>query len=361
MPDLTRPAAPEVLGRLEPADVAGVKALVERATASDGTAPLSEHVLLHLPRGGDEEVRNLLVRGDGGAIVAYAHLDVTDAVEGSSAELVVDPSVRGRGLGRAITEAVLAETPDGRLRLWAHGDRPEAAALAASLGFRRSRVLLQMRRPLSAPLPEVVLPEGVRLRTFRPGQDEPAWTELNNRAFAGHPDQGGWAVEEVRLREQEPWFDPQGFFLAERTEDGRTRLVGFHWTKVHGGHLPDEPHEHPDGTAHAHDHPHHDHPPIGEVYIVGVDPSEQGRGLGPALTLTGLHSLQQRGLSDVLLYVDESNQPAVKTYTGSASSGTPPTCSTGAAERIPARTPSGRPWGRSASRRCGRRGSAPAR
>jgi mycothiol synthase len=313
VPELTRPAVPEVLGRLEPADVAEVHALVERATAADGTPPLSEHVLLHLPRGGDAEVRNLLVRGPGDRVTAYAHLDVTDAVEGSSAELVVDPSARGRGLGRALTEAVLAQTPDGRLRLWAHGDSAEAAALAASLGFRRSRVLLQMRRPLAAALPDVVLPGGVRLRTFRPGQDEQAWTELNNRAFAGHPDQGGWGVEEVRLREQEPWFDPEGFFLAERDDDGQARLVGFHWTKVHGGHGADEPHEHPHGADHAHEH--HDHPPIGEVYIVGVDPSEQGRGLGPALTLTGLHSLRARGLSDVLLYVDESNVAAVKTYT----------------------------------------------
>ena len=321
MPDLTRPAVPELLGRLEPADVAGVHALVERATAADGTAPLSEHVLLHLPRGGDAEVRNLLVRGPGEQVVAYAHLDVTDAVEGSSAELVVDPSSRGRGLGRALVDGVLAHTPDGRLRLWAHGDRPEAAALAASLGFRRSRVLLQMRRPLTTPLPEVSLPGGVRLRTFRPGEDEQAWTEINNRAFAHHPDQGGWAVDEVRLREQEPWFDPEGFFLAERDVDGQARLVGFHWTKVHGGHGADEPHAHPPGTDHAaqhttdHEHEHHDHPPVGEVYIVGVDPSEQGRGLGPALTLTGLRSLQERGLSEVLLYVDESNEAAVKTYT----------------------------------------------
>jgi mycothiol synthase len=324
VPDLTRPGVvPELHGRLDPPDVAAVHGLVERATATDGTAPLSEHVLLHLPRGGDADVRNLLVRGPAtGRVLGYAHLDVTDAVEGSSAELVVDPSARGQGLGRVLVEALLSASPDGRLRLWAHGDTGRAAALASSLGFDRSRVLLQMRRPLrgplAAPLPEVVLPDGVALRTFRPGQDEAAWTALNNRAFAAHPDQGGWDVAEVLLREREPWFDPAGFFLAERTVDGRPRLVGFHWTKVHGGH---EPHDH---AAHAHDeehpdhehpdHEHHDHPPIGEVYIVGVDPSEQGRGLGPALTLQGLHSLAARGLDEVMLYVDESNAPAVRTY-----------------------------------------------
>ena len=316
MADLTRSAVPEVRGRLEPPDIAAVRALVDRATAVDGTPPLSEHVLLHLPRGGDAEVRNLLVRDDDGGVLAYAHLDVTDPVEGSSAEVVVAPSARGRGYGRALVGALLEHSPGGRLRLWAHGDSPAAAALATGLGFARTRVLLQMRRPLTTPLPGVVLPEGVRLRTFRPGQDEQAWTQINNRAFADHPDQGGWAVDEVRLREQEPWFDPAGFFLAERDVDGAARLVGFHWTKVHGGHGPDEPHDH-DGVRHAHehDHPHHDHPPIGEVYIVGVDPAEQGRGLGPALTLVGLHSLRDRGLSDVLLYVDESNAAAVKTYT----------------------------------------------
>jgi len=189
----------------------------------------------------------------------------------------------------------------------AHGDRSAAAALARSTGFTRSRVLLQMRRSLELELPQPVLPDGVTLRTFVPGQDEQEWTDLNNRAFVGHQDQGGWGLNEVQLREKEPWFDPQGFFLAER--DGR--LVGFHWTKVHGGHTHDQDDDHPhDGDAHDH----HDHPPIGEVYIVGVDPAEQGRGLGPALTLVGLHSLAARGLSSVLLYVDESNVPAVKTY-----------------------------------------------
>ena len=302
---------PEVRGRLDPAEVQAVRALIEQATVVDGTAPLSEHVLLHLPAGGDAEVRNLLVR-KGEQVLAYGHLDVTDAVAGSSAELVVAPGARGRGLGRALVQSLLEQSPDGRLRLWAHGDVPAASRLAASMGFRRSRVLLQMRRallgPEASPLSEVELPAGVSLRTFQVGRDEQAWTQLNNRAFADHPDQGGWGMEEVRLREQEPWFDPAGFFLAER--DGG--LVGFHWTKVHGGHGADAVHE-PDSPVHP-DSEHHDHAPIGEVYIVGVDPSEQGRGLGPALTLVGLHSLRDRGLTDVLLYVEESNATAVRVY-----------------------------------------------
>ena len=288
------PSAPAVRTRLDPDQVRAVRALVDRVELADGSSPLSEHVLLHLPTGGDADVRHLLVQ-DGDALVGYAHLDVTDPVAGSSAELAVAPEARRHGIGRTLVAELLAQTPDGRLRVWAHGEHPAAAVLAGAMGLSRSRVLFQLRRSLVDPLPPVTVPEGVSIRTFRVGEDEQAWTALNNRAFADHPDQGGWGLEEIELRKAEPWFDPAGFFLAEH--DGR--LVGFHWTKVHGG-------------RDAHDG--HDHPPIGEVYIVGVDPSEQGRGLGPALTLLGLHSLRDRGLTSVLLYVDESNTAAVRVY-----------------------------------------------
>ena len=284
---------PAVADRLSPELVEAVHALVDRVQDADGVGPLSEHVLLHLPAGGDEGVRHLLVH-DGPRLVGYAHLDVTDRVAGSSGELAVDPSARRAGVGRALVEALVRETPDGRLRLWAHGQHPAAALLAERLGFARTRVLHQMTRSLDEPLPETQVPEGVEVRTFRPGQDEDAWLAVNARAFATHPEQGRWTRHELDLRMAEPWFDPAGFFLAER--DGR--LVGFHWTKVHGS----------DDHGHGHD-------PVGEVYVVGVDPSEQGRGLGPALTLLGLHSLCERGLHEVLLYVDESNEAAVRTYT----------------------------------------------
>jgi mycothiol synthase len=181
-----------------------------------------------------------------------------------------------------------AEAKGSILQLWAHGDGLAAARLAAGTGFERFRALWQMRRSLHDRLGEPEFPAGRRLRTFVPGQDEDQWLSLNGRAFASHPEQGGWTRHDLELREREPWFEPAGFFIAER--DGQ--MAGFHWTKVHSA--PE--------------------PGVGEVYVVGVDPAEQGSGLGRALTLAGLHHLRDLGLATAMLYVDEDNTPAIRMY-----------------------------------------------
>ena len=284
-------------GRLDASQVREVMTLVEEVAEADGVPPLSEHVLLHLRYGGDEPTHHLLLIDGGHRLVGYAHLDTTDEVAGASAELAVHPAYRRAGNATRLVEALLDLTPDGRLRLWAHGEHPAATALASRMGFRRARVLWQMRRSLLAPLPAPTLPPDVAVRTFVPGQDEEEFLAVNNRAFADHPEQGKWTTDDVLTREREPWFDPAGFFLAVR--DGR--IVGFHWTKVHGS----DPSA--DTTGHGHE-------PIGEVYVVGVDPDAQGLGLGPALTLIGLRHLRARGLAQVMLYVDESNTSAIRVY-----------------------------------------------
>ena len=43
----------DVLDRLPPDDVARVRELVQAVAGADGVAPLSDHVMLHLPVGGD--------------------------------------------------------------------------------------------------------------------------------------------------------------------------------------------------------------------------------------------------------------------------------------------------------------------
>ena len=279
----------EIRRQLDDREIAEVLGVVEAATEADGVRPLNEHVMLHLRYGGDARARSLLAYA-GDALAGYAHVDPTDEVEGPSGELVIHPAFRRQGHGTRLARAVL-ELTHGSLRLWAHGDHEGAGALASSLGFERVRSLWQMRRSLYAPLGDYVLPEGVRLRTFVPGRDEEAWLKVNAAAFAHHPEQGAWTIHDVRRREQEPWFDPEGFFLAER--DGR--LVGFHWTKIHGS-------------------ADHGHEPLGEVYVVGVDPSQQGTGLGKALTVAGLCHLRSRGLAHAMLYVDETNTAAIRLY-----------------------------------------------
>jgi mycothiol synthase len=288
------------VGRLGADDVDDVLALARVAGDTDGAYPLSEHVVLHVRQGGEVPAVHLLAREPAGALVGYAHVDTTDEVEGASAELVVHPLHRRRGLGRALVRAAIAAAgehdPRGRLRLWAHGDHPSAGALALGLGFTRVRVLWQMRRSLFAALPEAPMPQGAALRAFRPGADDEAWVALNARAFADHPEQGRWTLDDLRVRMAEPWFDPAGFLLAVDGSDGR--LLGFHWTKVHGG---------ASGSDHQHD-------PIGEVYVLGVDPDAHGRGLGGALTVAGLRHLRGLGLAQAMLYVDEANRAATALY-----------------------------------------------
>jgi mycothiol synthase len=131
------------------------------------------------------------------------------------------------------------------------------------------------------------------VRAFEPGRDEDGWVAVNAAAFAGHPEQGRMTRADLEQRMEEAWFDPAGFFVAEPSgpSDEPGNLLGFHWTKVH-----------------------EDEPGVGEVYVVGVSPRAQGSGLGRLLTLTGLHHLADRGLDEVLLYVESDNAPARKVY-----------------------------------------------
>lgn len=282
---------------------AAALSLAEAATIGDGVYPLSEHfrsrVLASQPS--DETTVYHLLAPHGDQLAGYAQLEVEPDAEGFfAAELAVHPAWRQQGVGTTMARKLLGLAKGRRLRIWAHGDVPGARRLARRLGWRQSRRLLILRRSLIGPLAEPELPAGIQLRPFEPDHDEQAWLTVNSRAFTHLPDQGGWTLAELTAREAEPWFDPAGFLVAVRESDGE--LLGFHWTKVHPPGAP--------GGAH----PGQPDQPLGEVYVLAVDPSAHGLGLGTTLTWAGLRYLRSRGLSEAMLYVDESNTAAVGLY-----------------------------------------------
>jgi mycothiol synthase len=239
--------------------------------------PLDEAAQLRLKHHGlDADTRLWVDDGGGFALARDETLD-----------LAVAPEARRHGLGLALAEA--ACRPGRVATAWSHGDHPAAAALAARLGFARVRELWVMRRPVTDPLPPLTPVEGVAIRRYRP-DDAEAVLAVNAAAFADHPEQGALDAAGLAARMSEPWFDPEGLLLAVE-ESGE--LLGFHWTKQHPA---------DDGPAH------------GEVYVVAIEPRAQGRGLGRALTLAGLHHLADRGAEEIVLYVESDNRPARSVY-----------------------------------------------
>lgn len=260
--------------------------------AADGHPALGEHKWLDLVQGGRTGVSGFVARSTStGRLIGYIHLSKGEDSWGI--ECVVHPQARtdDGSVGTALLSAALdaiAAVGGGHVHLWVAKPTAIHDAITAAVGLRRGRDLYQMRCALPAEPGDLAQDaEEWKLRSFCPGEDEDAWLEVNNHAFVGHPEQGGWDRQTLEAREREPWFDPEGFLLAERAGE----LGGFCWTKIH------------DET-----------PPLGEIYVIAVDPSTQGHHLGGTLIHAGLRYLAERGLQTAMLYVDADNEPALALY-----------------------------------------------
>ncbi len=279
-----------VLHSFAPGDVEVVRRLSAAAAAADGHPTLGEAVWRDLDRGGAGSAGVLALAPPSNDPVGYAHVAPNDNFMPPhwAVGTVVHPDHRDDGVERALLEAVgeqVARSGGGRIVLWVFDPAARDDAVATRAGFARSRDLLQLRVPL--PLAErPAWPPSVEVRSFVPGRDEAAWLTVNNRAFDNHPEQGEWIEETLRRREAEPWFDPAGFLLAFDDQG----LAGFCWTKIHAD---DQ---------------------LGEIFVIGVDPSRQGTGLGRALCVAGLASIAARGVHTGMLFVDSTNDAALALY-----------------------------------------------
>lgn len=264
-----------------------ISRLLADAADYDGFAPLSDHLELALSaRGTTPGFAAVMAFDEQDELVGYTQL--ARANMSTAVEVVIAPDERVHVealpplLLRAALDLVAADG-GGPLNWWVHRPDETADATAAEVGLHLGRRLLQLRRSL--PIDQTTT---IETRPFEVGRDEAEWLRVNNAAFEDHPEQGGWTIDTLRLREAEPWFDPAGFRLHER--DGV--LAGFCWTKVHR-----------DAT-----------PPMGEIYVIAVDPSFHGQGLGKALTIAGLDHLSKSGLTVGMLHVDGANDAALGLY-----------------------------------------------
>ncbi len=291
---------PRALRTFAPDTVAAIRSLAARADAdpSGAVGALTDLTWRGLDGRGAGHDLGLLVEADDGAPVAYAHLATEHTANEHTRQWTIELLDRRDDVDA--THQLLADALDlvredghAHVTLWADtvGGKPDALTrIAAHAALAPERELLQLR--VALPIGEAHWPTGIAVRTFEAGRDEAAWVGVNNRAFAGHPEQGDWTTAMLVAREHEPWFDPSGFLLAF---DGDT-LAGFCWTKVHAADPPREP------SA------------MGEIYVIGVDPAFQGTGLGRALVAGGLGSLAARGVTLGMLYVDAANAAAVGLY-----------------------------------------------
>ena len=269
-----------VATELSGTEIDSVLRLVADAEAADQIRALNEAALLRLRRP-HPTTRHVLV-SEQDELLGYAQLE--SGAQWSAGQLVVSPDHRREGVGTQLLQRLIMESTSP-LRIWAMGDSAAAQALAATAGMARLRELLIMGRRLDDELPEPAVPSGVQIRAFVPGQDEREWLLVNAAAFANHPEQALIDLADLKDRMAEPWFNPDGFFVATRQCD----MIGFHWTKQHQDQL-------------------------GEVYVLGVAPWVSGQGLGKALLLTGLRWLQQQGCSRVKLYVEADHRAAIELY-----------------------------------------------
>lgn len=266
-----------------------VNGLLEAAERADGHRALSDHLWLDLRQGGRKGFAAIIGwEDDHDHPVAYAQ--VSRGNDSWSLDLVVHPHHRYdmAAIGPEMLDAaldVVRSEGGGHVHWWVFEPSAIYFELAEKTGLHPGRELFQMRRPLPLDTDLSNRIEPGFTRGFSFPDDAAAWLDVNNRAFASHAEQGDWDIDTLTARAREPWFDADGFRIAEI--DGA--IAGFCWTKMHPG-------------------------SVGEIYVIAADPAFAGRGLGSKLTIAGLDWLAAHGATTGMLYVDTNNEAAVTMY-----------------------------------------------
>ena len=156
-----------------------------------------------------------------------------------------------------------------------------------SEGFYEVRCYWQMRWEQEN-APELSLPNGYSVRSFRLDEDEATLTELQNISFGENWGFAPNTVEEIHARVRLNRVTPEGIIFIM---DG-DRPIAYNW------------------TLNSSD----DKAAVGWVAMTGVHPDYRGKGLGRSVVVAGMRYLKEQGVDGIELEVDAANPSARELY-----------------------------------------------
>ncbi len=254
-----------------------IRGFLDEIRAVDGHPPLSGNKIAMV----DREDGRVAAWADGEGLclvgVAARYSDPGHwAVEAALAE-----RMRRATDEEAAIRAAVGLVPEGEAHsFWSF--REAQVDAAHRLGYAELRAVLRMTGSIDdialRPVP------GVEITPIR-DTDIPMIVEINNRAFAGHREQGAMTEAGFLAMAELAWFRLDGVLVARAAQG----VIGFCVTKREGSE-------------------------VGEVYLLAVDPDASGMGLGSALAAAGFNVLADQGATRAVVWTDETNRAAIRVY-----------------------------------------------
>jgi len=227
-----------------------------------------------------------------GNIVGY--MDVAPEVRIGRVILnsLIHPDHRRRGLASKLLGHAIYRAQELGVRV-AHVNIPQDNIIAKSvltkLSFRFIREFLELRLDISRVRWKESGQSAIKYRNLRRGE-ESKLAQLQNRSFTGTWGYNPNTVEEIIYNTNLSGSSPEDVVLACEGD----KVIGYCWTRITCGAVTDRR--------------------KGQIFMLGVDPDYQGRGIGKRVLLAGLSHLRSKGLRVVELSVDGENRVALALY-----------------------------------------------